>query len=109
MESESVMQAGFGTSIMLLKQSTGGAHNSHSIATDDNDELAFKFRTNAFVVTMNKLNDPESLKNIDLTYYQAKCREVLKRIYDQSFKFHSTYHELKSDLLKMELQQNLKK
>ena len=35
---ESVMGAGFGTSVMMFKQSTGNAHNSNSVQSDVNDE-----------------------------------------------------------------------
>ena len=66
-------------------------------------DAAYQFRSNDFVVPDHKLDEPEALKNIDLTYYQAKCREVLKNLYDNSFKNHKMYQELRNQLLKNEL------
>ena len=41
------------------------------------------------------------LDNIDLTYYMTKFREVLKKIYDNSFKKNKLYTEQKNNLLKI--------
>ena len=60
---------------------------------DDINEFghAYKFSSNDFVIPYLKIDLEDSLDNIDLTYYMTKCREVLKKIYDNSFKKHKTY------------------
>ena len=63
--------------------------NGSGVALDSG--AAYQFHSNDFVVPDHKLGEPEALKNIDLTYYQAKCREVLKYLYDNSFKNHKMY------------------
>ena len=74
--------------------------------SDDTNEYghAYKFTSNDFVIPYNKLDTDDSLDNIDLTYYMTKCREVLKKVYDNSFKKHKTYQELKNSLLRNEMQ-----
>ena len=74
-----------------------------AVVEDSVDGTAYQFLSNDFIVPDHKLNEPEALKNIDLTYYQAKCREVLKKLYDNSFKNDKMYQELRNQLLKNEL------
>ena len=64
----------------------------------------FKFTSNDFIIPHSKLEVDECYDNIDLTYYMSKCREVLKKIYDNKFKKHKTYEELKNSLLRNEMQ-----
>ena len=64
----------------------------------------FKIGTDGLIIPFEKLDEVTNLKSVDLTYYQAKCREILKNIYDSSFKKHSYYNDLKNYLLKDEMQ-----
>ena len=69
----------------------------------------FRIGTNGLIIPFEKLDDVTNLKSVDLTYFQAKCREILKNIYDNSFKNHQYFSDLKNYLLKDEMQQNLVK
>ena len=57
-------------------------------------EVHFAFKSNNFTVPESKLQDPNAFENIDLTYFFTKCREILKKIYDQNFKNHTIYQDL---------------
>jgi len=75
------MAAGFGTNAVSIMRGSLAEHDG-SIASIAEVGTAYKFKSNAFVVPLNLLNQKEAVKNIDLTYYQTKCREVLKKVYD---------------------------
>lgn len=59
------------------------------------------------MIPFEKLDDPQNLKDIDPTYFLVKCREVLKCVYDNGFKNHNIFKDLKNLLTKDELQQKL--
>ena len=61
------------------------------------------------MIPFEKLDNTKALQNIDLTYFQAKCCEVLKHVYNTCFKNHKQYSDLKNYLIKDEMQQNLVK
>ena len=48
----------------------------------------FKFGEYDLIIPFEKLDDLQALKSIDLTYFQTKCREILKNVYDNCFKHH---------------------
>ena len=84
------------------KSRAASENESQNISIDFGDS-AFQFQSNDFIVPDNRLDEPNALKNIDLTYYQAKCREILKKLYDNQFKNHKLYQDLRNTLLKNEL------
>ena len=45
-------------------------------------DTAYRFASLDFTVPDMKLENPKAFDNFDLTYYNTKCREVLKKIYD---------------------------
>ena len=51
----------------------------------------FKFGEHDLMIPFDKLDDKEALQQIDLTYFLAKCREILKHVYDNNFKTHSKF------------------
>jgi hypothetical protein len=59
----------------------------------------YKIGDHDIKIPFDKLDDLEALQNIDLTYYQNKCREVLKIIYDSCFKTHRGFTELRNNLI----------
>lgn len=69
----------------------------------------FKFGDFDLMIPFEKLDDLDALQQIDLTYFQAKCREVLKHVYDNCFKNHKLFFELRNYLILDELNQNLVK
>ena len=89
--------------------------NSASISHPESEESiinykdVFKFGEHNIQIPFEKLDDLQALQSIDLTYFQAKCREVLKHVYDNCFKDHKQFTELKNYLIQNELEQNLVK
>ena len=55
------------------------------------NEIHYTFNSNDFTVPQSKLLDPVAFESIDLTYFFTKCREILKKIYDNNFKNHPTF------------------
>lgn len=80
-------------------------HAKHSELQEDESQYKdlFKIGDYNIKIPFEKLDDIEALQNIDLTYYQNKCREVLKMIYDNCFKNHKTFTELRNNLIQDEL------
>lgn len=51
----------------------------------------FRFGDQELMIPFEKLDDTDALQSIDLTYFLHQCREILKAVYDQSFKNHKQF------------------
>ena len=58
-------------------------NETHNIEEDDD---CFTIGLNEIHIPFKNLDCFEILQNVDLKYFYAKCRDALKKIYDQDFK-----------------------
>ena len=74
----------------------------------DQFQDCFKFGTLDVMIPFERLDQQEILQGVDLTYYLAECRRILKLIYDREYKDkHSLYYDLRQYLQNDQLQKNL--
>ena len=92
-----------------LKHQTTNQHRHETVSESEYFRDIFKFGDHDLMIPFEKLDDLEAFQQIDMTYFQAKCREVLKHVYDNCFKNHKLFFELRNYLILDELNQNLVK
>ena len=73
----------------------------------EEDDDCFTIGLNEIHIPFRNLDEFDILQNVDLKYFFTKCRDALKKIYDDDFKQSDKFKDLKRHLRTNELERQL--